>query len=240
MDTREKETLYTKLGVLPSASSEEIHHAYAELTQRFLSKDGDGATDETAVSEDERLFQELTQAYRTLVDEESRRNYDCSLEESEATLVVHQEQQPDHVMARYQEVILSGHAPSEEWAKEREYFEEHFDEILKPAPKVNLIATGLEAVGIAPTADNANTNSAPSAHSDADRVESEGEVSDVDATVKFGTFPSDRELAAFVVPKNPRRPASMGGPIDPLDLLLYLGAPLFAIILLLEYYFLMM
>jgi hypothetical protein len=32
----------------------------------------------------------------------------------------------------------------------------------------------------------------------------------------------------------------MGGPIDPLDLLLYLGAPLFAIILLLEYYFLMM
>jgi DnaJ-class molecular chaperone len=236
MDKRETETLYSKLGVSPSASAEEIHRAYNLLSKRFLATADDSSTGTTAVAEDEALFRELTSAYRTLVDTESRRNYDRQISgEVDATLVVHDVQDPQHEMARYQEVVLSPHEPTEQWKKEREYFEEHFEEILKPAPKVDLIdsaAAKMTAEAMA-TSDSAVQPSESS-------VASSQDVDDVDVTVKFGTFPTDRELSSFLPPKCPRRPISFSKSLDPFDLFLYLGLPLFGVIILLEFYFFVM
>lgn len=236
MDKRETDTLYSKLGVDPSASAEEIHRAYAALTEKFLATTSNTPSGSTVITEDEKLFRELTQAYRTLVDAESRRVYDRQLSmEQDAALVVHEEQDPQHEMARYQEVILPQHAPTDEWKKEREYFEEHFDEILKPAPKVDLI----DSASVPSSAVAADVAAADVATYPSEQPQN-GRDDDDDVTVKFGTFPTEREMSSFPAPKSPRRQVSMGLPLDPFDILLYVGLPLFAVILLLEYYFFVM
>jgi DnaJ-class molecular chaperone len=230
-----QDNLYQKLGVQPSATAEEIHHAYATLSQELLPdlpiQPTGGSTE---VTEDEKLFRELTRAYRTLIDEESRRHYDQSLEhgtEQSVLLVVHKESDPEHhQVARYQEVILPQSEPTETWRKEREHFEEHFEEILKPAPKVNLIeathnqkSAGIEAVSATELAESAFASDEPQE----------------DISIRFGTIPSEKEFASREGIKHARRPMSLSVDIDPFDALLFLGVPFLAIILLVEFYFFM-
>jgi hypothetical protein len=229
-----EENLYQKLGVAPSATADEIHHAYAALSEKLLSDPAAMTSGTTEVTEDEKLFRELTRAYRTLIDEESRRHYDQSLQqdtEPSVQLVVHKEEVPEHhAVARYQEVILAQHGPTEEWQKEREYFEEHFDEILKPAPKVNLIEAATLEAGVAPVVSTATATAV--AHPTEQEIQ--GEI-----TVRFGTMPTDRELATLDEVKHPRRPISLRAGIDAFDMLLFLGVPLLAVVLLVEYYLFM-
>ena len=61
---------YAVLGVGPSATSDEIHHAYRMLARRFH-PDAD-RTDPLAAAR----FAELTEAYDLLVDVDRRRSYD--------------------------------------------------------------------------------------------------------------------------------------------------------------------
>lgn len=235
MDKRETETLYSKLGVAPSASVEEIHRAYSAISEKFLSAGGDAASDATEITEDEALFRELTAAYRTLVDVESRRKYDEQIRpEPDPTLIVHSVEDPQHEMARYQEVVLPQHEPTEQWKKERQYFEEHFEEILKPAPKVDLIeSAAAAAAGVAPDGEASSVENAAA-------VSDSKSGDDIDVTVKFGTFPTDRELSAFPPPKCPRRPIDFSKPLEPMEIFMYFGLPLFGVILLLEVYFFVM
>lgn len=236
MDKREAETLYSKLGVDPSASADEIHRAYTKLSEQFLANAGDNSSETTEVTEDEALFRELTSAYRTLVDADSRRAYDRQISpEPEATLVVHDVQDAQHEMARYQEVVLPQHEPTEQWKKEREYFEEHFDEILKPAPKVDLIDSASAPVSI----ESAAASDLP-AQQHKTKEAGDDDVSDMDVTVKFGTFPTDRELSSFLPPKCPRRPISFSKSLEPMEIFMYVGLPLFGVIILLEVYFFVM
>jgi curved DNA-binding protein CbpA len=234
-----QDNLYQKLGVSPSATAEEIHHAYAALSQELLPElvlqpSGGTTTATTQVTEDEKLFRELTSAYRTLIDEESRRHYDQSLQhgaELAFQLVEHKEAVPEHhQVARYQEVILPQHEPTETWRKEREHFEEHFEEILKPAPKVNLIEPSGAVVS-----DGAAVLSGAEANEDA--FLSEEPV--VDISVRFGTVASEKELASLEGIKHARRPMSLSIDIDPFHVLLLLGLPFLAIVLLVEFYILM-
>jgi DnaJ-class molecular chaperone len=236
MDKREAETLYSKLGVHPSASAEEIHRAYSKLSEKFLANAGDNSGQTTEVSEDDALFRELTSAYRTLVDAESRRAYDRQVSpEPEATLVIHDLQDAQHEMARYQEVVLPQHEPTEQWRKEREYFEEHFEEILKPAPKVDLIDSASSPV----TGESTTASDSP-AQSHHTKEPGDDDVVDTDVTVKFGTFPTDRELSSFPPPKCPRRPIDLRKPLEPMEIFMYVGLPLFGVIILLEVYFFVM
>jgi hypothetical protein len=107
----------------------------------------------------------------------------------------------------------------EEWKREREFFEAHFEEILKPAPRVNLVggATG-----------GSSTSALPGTLSEWDEFK-QGPVS-----TRFGTPASPHELAELRDLPASRRAEVRGLSVDPFKVLTYVGLPVMSLLALAE------
>ena len=127
---------YDLLRIQPTASADEIKEAYRQLAEMYfdspdlLSLSGNSPSDEFAL---------ITRAFRVLSDERQRSEYDSQLSLSQDDLAP-----ADCSLEESQDSVSETYDPShgdlpEEWRKERQYFEEHFEEIFKPLPKVDLV-----------------------------------------------------------------------------------------------------
>jgi hypothetical protein len=245
------QTYYDILGVDRSASAEEITFAYRHVLDETNTFDAQSENEEATIE----LIRTVTLAYRTLVDEQKRREYDAVLdgcplpEEGEATavydvgqvslaeapsmtstgLTVLKESNPGEVQSLAPRVVYEvGQAFSprseeeipEEWKQERAFFEEHFEEILKPALKVDLVGT-------------AKTNT-----QEEDSVSTIAEWDDLSppaaTSTRFGTIPSSNELSQLQAVPSPRRAIARSLVADPFDLLVYIGLPVLGVIIAIE------
>jgi curved DNA-binding protein CbpA len=116
---------------------------------------------------------------------------------------------------------LSEEEVPEEWKREREFFEEHFDEILKPAPRVDLVGAG-DAQGAG--------QGATMALSDWDELKSGP------ASTRFGTPVEAHELAELRAMPASRRFVQPGTITDPFLFVAYFGVPVMVVLALVEFF----
>jgi len=101
----------------------------------------------------------------------------------------------------------------EEWKRERQYFEEHYEEILKPGPKINLVGKDENVA----------------AYSDWDSTQ---------VASRFGAPASDEELKAITTVHAGRRAvAGMRGGRDLSSIFMIIGIPLMFILVLVEVFY---
>jgi curved DNA-binding protein CbpA len=108
----------------------------------------------------------------------------------------------------------------EEWKAERAFFEHHYEEILKPGPKVDLIGEQRNL------GEGEKEELAVVQWDDASHVEP--------LSSRFGTIPAPDELSELQVVPSPRREIGRRLIADPVDLVLYVGMPLLGTIILIE------
>jgi curved DNA-binding protein CbpA len=242
---------YDILGVERSASAEDITLAYRQLLSETNTFDSDSEREEEAIA----LIKTVTLAYRTLVDEQKRREYDAllygqhrgqvgdtavydvaevSLAESPSLTstelaALKDEESAINPLQASRVVYEVGQALSpqsedeipESWRREREFFEEHFEEILKPAPKVDLV--GLKK----PSADSKEGPPAVTEWDDSPPA--------TQATSRFGTILDPRELTQLQTIPTPRRAIVRSLVADPFDLMVYIGLPVMGVIIAIEF-----
>jgi DnaJ-class molecular chaperone len=209
----EERTYYELLGVDPMATTEEIKEAYREIA-RIFHPDSNFYSDIIADAgpEDSDVFKAISNAYQVLVNEQRRKEYDESL-----NLDIYtgwDDGSSDDSRNPSDEDI------PEEWIKEREFFAQHFEEILRPAPKSDLLGTE----------DVATDESEPVSEA----IEpSEEEIEPRIQLSRFGRVASDKELS-FVSSAVPvaRRPHRVR--YDPIDILLFVGIPVMFLIVVVE------
>jgi curved DNA-binding protein CbpA len=245
------QTYYDILGVDRSATADDITFAYRQVLDETNTFDAQSDSEEETIE----LIKTVTLAYRTLVDEQKRREYDAALdgcplsEEEDETAVYNVEQvslaespsltstglatlkdgNSAEVQSLTPRVVYEvGQAFSprneseipEEWKQERAFFEEHFEEILKPAPKVDLVGTKKGILG------------------EENNVATIAEWDDLSptapASTRFGTIPSSNELSHLQAVPTPRRAIARSLMADPFDLMVYIGLPVMGVILAIE------
>jgi hypothetical protein len=108
----------------------------------------------------------------------------------------------------------------EEWRRERAFFEEHFEEILKPAPKIDLVGV---------KRGSSQKSSSVGAIAEWDDLSPA-----VPAYSRFGTLPSSNELLQLQAVPSPRRAITRSLVADPFDLLVYVGLPVMGVIIAIE------
>jgi curved DNA-binding protein CbpA len=209
---------YELLGLEPGVTTDVIKEAYREIA-RIYHPDSNFYDDIIADSgpEDSDVFKAITAAYQVLINEEKRKAYDETLPKG---LDGWGESDSDD----------GGFAPGnddedipEEWKKERQYFAEHFDEILKPGPRSNL--TGAAAADFhmpAPEADEPFTSW------------SEPKAETVQAGTRFGDLSEDAGAIKIDAIPAARRTFDPGMSKDPFQLIVFIGIPLMALVVIVE------
>jgi len=111
----------------------------------------------------------------------------------------------------------------EEWKREREFFEEHFEEIFKPLPKIDLVGAKGTHMGVDGSAIGLD--------------DWEGMHATGLAATRFGTLPRANErLVPRTIPLARRQ--TFQRPLrDPFHVLMYLAMPIVAVLVALEIYF---
>ncbi len=245
------QTYYDILGVDRSATADDITLAYRHVLDETNTFDAQSDSEEEIIE----LIKRVTVAYRTLVDEQKRREYDAALDgcplpaEEDATAVYDVEQvslaespsltstglatlkdgnsaEAQSLAPRVVYEVGQAFSPRneneipEEWKQERAFFEEHFEEILKPAPKVDLVGakkiTSEEEINVATIAEWDDLSPA------------------APASTRFGTIPSSNELSQLQAVPSPRRAIARSLMADPFDLMVYIGLPVMGVILAIE------
>lgn len=230
----ESRTYYELLGVEPDASVDQIKEAYREIA-RIYHPDSNFYSDiveDTSTNEDSDVFKAITSAYQVLINEEKRRAYDDSLpknldswdDDSEGL----RSAVPDSGAGSFADKVRKPtETIPEEWRREREYFEAHYEEILRPAPHANLVGNTSKDES-APT--DAQLNAQFESWEDAKSFAAGtrfGEIEhEVDGKVPYMTAPTRRAVRAS---------AGFGG-MDPMTALLYIGIPALLSIVLIELY----
>jgi hypothetical protein len=244
---------YDILGVDRSASVEDITLAYREVLSETNTFDSESDHEEETIE----LIKTLTLAYRTLADEQKRREYDALLDgypllNVEAPTAVYDVEQvsladvpsltttslaalmegdsatTQTVTPRVVYEVGQAFSPRSEdeipesWKQERAFFEEHFEEILKPAPKVDLVG--------AKTISEGGEASVPPI------VEWEEAPLPVPPASRFGTMPAPNELSQLQAIPTPRRAMARSLVADPFDLLVYVGLPVMGVIIVIEFF----
>lgn len=245
------QTYYDILGVDRAATTDDITLAYRQVLDETNTFDVQSDSEEEIIE----LIKTVTLAYRTLVDEQKRREYDAALDgcplpaQEEETTVYDVEQvslaespsltstglatlkdgNSDEAQSLAPRVVYEvGHAFSprneneipEEWKQERAFFEENFEEILKPAPKIDLVGTN---------------NVTPEEEGIVAAIAEWDDLSPtVPASTRFGTIPSSNELSQLQSVPSPRRTIARSLMADPFDLIVYIGLPIMGVILAIE------
>lgn len=216
----QERTYYELLGLEPDASTEQIREAYREIARIYHPDSNfysDIIADDEAEPSDSEVFKSITVAYNTLVNEDKRREYDATLPSGlddwdsnpEGSAfnqfgATHEQARP--TKRKEQDI-------PEEWKREREYFEQHYEEILRPGPKVDLV--GKEG-------ENAFS----------------GWEEEVTGT-RFGELATEEELQAIqMTPQMRRVPRLKLTRIDPFMALAVIGIPIMFIVILIEIIFL--
>ena len=217
MNDETERTFYELLGVEPSATTEEIKEAYREIARIFHPDsnfysdiiDDDGPSDSD-------LFKAITQAYQVLIHEEKRKEYDELLNGYS----------PD-AWSEGEDGEYDDEDIPEEWRKEREFFEQHFEEILRPAPKVNLVGKdGEEQVADEEDTSQRDAGRAPNS------TAFEGEIVSKIKISRFGRPASDDDpfsTSHMLYARRVPRPS-----IDIIDLISYVGIPALLLIVIVE------
>ena len=207
---------YELLGLEPGATTDAIKEAYREIA-RIYHPDSNFYDDIIADAgpEDSEVFKAITAAYQVLVHEDKRKAYDDTLPKG-------LDGWGDSEESPYSSDIDEEDIP-EEWKKEREYFAEHFDEILKPGPRSNL--TGGNAADFhMPGPDG----SEPFTSWSDDQREA------VQAGTRFGDLSEDvGNLKIESIPAA-RRTMDPGMAKDPFQLIVFIGIPLMALVVIAE------
>lgn len=217
---------YELLGLEPGASTEAIKEAYREIA-RIYHPDSNFYDDIIADTgpDDSAVFKAITAAYQVLVNEEKRRAYDDTLPkglndwgEDDGT-----GSSPGSYSTDSQDEADDEDIP-EEWKKEREFFAENYEEILKPGPRSNLVAGGGEVTRPkVPTEEGAD----PFGPWEEEKIE-------VQAGTRFGDLSDEKPLSdANAIPAS-RRTIDPSGTQDPFLLLMYFGIPLMTLVVLVE------
>jgi|GEM_PF-4758424 len=116
----------------------------------------------------------------------------------------------------------SEHEIPQEWKEERAFFEQHYEEILKPGPKVDLVGEQI---------------SAEEAEKRASTMDQWEEIPHVEPlSSRFGTIPAPDELSQLQIVPSPRRAIGRRLIADPVDVVLYIGLPLLGTIILVEFF----
>lgn len=221
---------YELLGLEPGATTEAIKEAYREIA-RIYHPDSNFYDDIIADAgpDDSDVFKAITAAYHVLVNEEKRRAYDDTLPKGLTDWG-----EEDGSGASLRGVNTAGDDESvdedipEEWKKEREYFAEHFEEILKPGPRSNLVAGGGEVPKV--------------------KVPNEGGVDPfgaweeesvtVQAGTRFGDLTENGALGNIEVVPVSRRAVEASTAKDPFQWMMYLGIPFMTIVVIAEIFWL--
>jgi len=173
---------YDLLGVASTCSIADVHDAYRRLAEMYMDPDTLPPDWEPLSPE---LFNRITQAFRVLSDEVLRKEYDSNLE----VMAEQHQQEVKEISPETSLVSLEIDGIPESWRKEREYFEEHFEEIFKPLPKVNLVAT----------------EPLPDGEQDAGLSDWEGEIAPPIDDSAFGTLPISEVAKSDMALPQPRR-----------------------------------
>jgi DnaJ-class molecular chaperone len=217
---------YELLGLEPGATTEAIKEAYREIA-RIYHPDSNFYDDIIADTgpDDSAVFKAITAAYQVLVNEEKRRAYDDTLPKG---LNDWGEEDPSGGSTRMEARESHDHEDDEdipeEWKKEREFFAENFEEILKPGPRSNLVAGGGEVPKPKIPADDGSDPFGPW----------EEEKIEVQAGTRFGDLSDEKPLPDIDALPAARRIVEPGGTKDPFLLLMYFGIPLMTLVVLVE------
>jgi hypothetical protein len=214
---------YELLGLEPGASTEAIKEAYREIA-RIYHPDSNFYDDIIADAgpDDSAVFKAITAAYQVLVNEEKRRAYDDTLPKG-LNDWGDEENSGGDTRSAPGESLEDDDIP-EEWKKEREFFAENYEEILKPGPRSNLVAGGGEVPRPkVPTGEGVD----PFGPWEEEKVE-------VQAGTRFGDLNEDKPLREVDVLPTARRTVESGGSKDPFLLLMYFGIPIMTVVVLAE------
>lgn len=231
-------TYYELLGVEPDATTEQIKEAYREIA-RIYHPDSNFYSDiveDVAEEEDSDVFKAITSAYQILVSEEKRRAYDDSLpknldswgEDEEAYRAA--PEQHFHDGTSSETVVKTADMIPEEWKREREYFEAHYEEILRPAPKADLVGASAE-----PKTEESGEPDKEGVYGDWE------EPKPFVAGSRFGDLLVDGENKVPFMTAPTRRAVrhNWGMSLDPMTAILYIGIPALLAIVLVEIYLFM-
>jgi len=224
MKDTESRTHYELLGVDPQASVDEIKAAYREIA-RIFHPDSNFYSDiiDDAGPDNSGIFKIITAAYQVLVNEEKRLQYDKTLpqglnswdEDSNGPRPgpwTPGEEVETDLEQKQQEDI------PEEWKAERAFFQKHFEEILKPAPKVNLVGEeDLPETDAVPDEPYNGWEDAP----EGGIVSSFGHLTEKPVLPPLSIIPPSRRAV---------RPSS----IDPVLIIIFGGLPIMALIVIFE------
>ncbi len=230
MTDTEGRTHYELLGLEPEVSTDEIKEAYRGIARIFHPDSNfyDDIIEDTG-PEDSDVFKAITAAYQVLINEEKRRKYDESLpkgldawEDSEGGDSPHRHSELRRSDTKNDDNEEEEDIP-EEWKEERRHFQAHFGEILKPAPKVNLVA---DEPGSA-------SDTAPNAQSLQSWGESEKAT---EALARFGNVTGSIDLPPLDKIPLPRRVVAPSMVTDPIQIIIYIGLPIMLVIVVCEYF----
>ena len=216
-DVQER-TYYELLGLEPGATTEQIREAYREIARIFHPDSNfysDIISDENGPNDSD-VFKSITVAYNTLINEDKRRQYDQTIltelndwDDNSGSSAFSKEDygreaQPGPAKKKEQDI-------PEEWKREREHFEQHYEEILRPAPKVDLVGR-----------DQENAFS--------------GWENEVTGT-RFGDLATEEELQAIHMTPQMRRIPRAKMRMDPFLALALIGIPIMLLVIILELIF---
>jgi curved DNA-binding protein CbpA len=230
MTDTESRTHYELLGLEPGVSAEEIKEAYREIARIFHPDSNfyDDIIEDTG-PEDSDVFKAITAAYQVLINEEKRRKYDESLPKGLEDWGDSEES--DRPRAYQASDIDSDTDDSqdedipEEWKEERKRFQAHFEEILKPGPKVNLVA------------DEGRASTPTQSAADAFGTWEESQKA-AQGLSRFGNLQGPIELPSLDKIPAPRRVIASSMAADPIQLIMYVGLPIMSLIVLCELFLL--
>ena len=218
-------TYYELLGLTPEASVDQIKEAYREIA-RIYHPDSNFYSDIIAdeIPDDgSDLFKFVTAAYNVLINGERRKEYDDSLLSARGGAPGWEETTGEEG-AQTTGRRSSKTEISEEWQKERDYFEENYFDILKPGPKVNLTGGDNE-----PSSDVPPDTSAFETWDD-DTVEQGG---------VFGSLADTGFNDPARLPPVARRPSASwqwAWLQDPFTLVVYVGIPILLTVVITEFF----
>jgi curved DNA-binding protein CbpA len=216
---------YELLGLEPGATTDAIKDAYREIARIYHPDSNfyDDIVTDTG-PEDSEIFKVITAAYQVLVHEDKRRAYDETLpkgldswqdEGDGSRWRASNEQHSDDDEG--QEDI------PEEWKRERQFFQQNYEEILRPGPRADL------------TSGDGSTVLAGGVDGEVFKTWGDGESPQ--PSTLFGSPGASVEEPMFDAIPATRRP--MGNPMkDPVQLITYIGLPVMTLVVILELLFL--